>query len=218
MTTETDDTATLADLAYGIFEIVLNRELLSREDRSSSSSKAGRTSGATFRRSSPGSPKTTRSSPKPWRTGSARRMRYTNSSSPGRASPPRRPPGCTGSSRTPRRPGAGRPTTSLGGKWLIFVDPADADEAWRRVRNETAAGRLGTSARVSTAKKNPDARDDRTVIYVHTPDWRDEADVMRVRERLRELGFTERLGYKRNIETYQGEYSEMGKKVTFYSA
>jgi len=41
---------------------------------------------------------------------------------------------------------------------------------------------------------------------------------MRVREKLRELGFTERIGYKRNIETYRGEYSEPGKKVTYYSA
>ncbi|MDN7025059.1 DUF1917 domain-containing protein [Methanoculleus sp. FWC-SCC1] len=106
----------------------------------------------------------------------------------------------------------------LGGKWLIFVDPADADAVWRRVRDETSAGRLGISARVSTAKENPDARDGRTVIYVFTRDWSDEADVMRVRERLRELGVTDRIGYKRNIETYLGEYSEKGKKVTYYSA
>ncbi|KUG19351.1 hypothetical protein ASZ90_010920 [hydrocarbon metagenome] len=112
----------------------------------------------------------------------------------------------------------GETDVELGGKWLIFVNPDEADEAWRRVRDETAAGRLGISARVSTGKPNPDARDDRIVIYVHTQDWRDEAEVMRVRERLRELGFTERIGYKRNIETYQGEYSEKGKRVTFYSA
>jgi hypothetical protein len=41
---------------------------------------------------------------------------------------------------------------------------------------------------------------------------------MRVRERLRELGFADRLGYKRNIETFKGEYSQKGKRVTFYSA
>jgi len=106
----------------------------------------------------------------------------------------------------------------LAGKWLLFIEPEKADEAWKAIRNGTCAGGLGISARVSTAKPNPDARDLRTVIYVFTKDWRDEADVMRVRERLRELGFTERIGYKRNIETYHGEYSEKGKKVTFYSA
>jgi hypothetical protein len=104
------------------------------------------------------------------------------------------------------------------GKWLIFVDRDKVDEAWRIIRDETITGRLGISAKVSTAKPNPDSRDDRKVIFVYTRDWRDEADVMRVRERLRELGYGERLGYKRNIETYKGEYSKKGKRVTYYSA
>ncbi|HOI12821.1 MAG TPA: DUF1917 domain-containing protein [Methanoculleus sp.] len=104
------------------------------------------------------------------------------------------------------------------GKWLIFVPGSEVDEAWRKVRDETAKGALGISAKVSTAKPNPDSRDERSVIYVYTHDWADEADVMRVRERLRELGFEERIGYKRNIETYRGEYSEEGRKVTYYSA
>ena len=104
------------------------------------------------------------------------------------------------------------------GKWLIFVPPKEADEAWRKIRDETAKGLLGISAKVSTAKPNPDSRDERAVIYVYTRDWADEADVMRVRKRLRDLGFTERIGYKRNIETYRGEYSEEGRKVTYYSA
>jgi hypothetical protein len=104
------------------------------------------------------------------------------------------------------------------GKWLIFVDRDKADEAWRVIRDETIEGRLGISAKVSTAKPNPDSRDDRKVIFVYTRDWRDEADVMRVRERLRALGYEERLGYKRNIETYKGEYSKKGKRVTYYSA
>ena len=56
------------------------------------------------------------------------------------------------------------------------------------------------------------------VIYVHTADWEDEDDVMRIREVLRSLGVEQRIGYKRNIETFQGEYSEKGKKVTYYSA
>jgi hypothetical protein len=104
------------------------------------------------------------------------------------------------------------------GKWLIFVDRDKTDEAWRIIRDETIAGRLGISAKVSTAKPNPDSRDDRKVIFVYTRDWQDETDVMRVREQLRELGYEERLGYKRNIETYKGEYSKKGKRVTYYSA
>jgi len=106
----------------------------------------------------------------------------------------------------------------LAGKWLIFLPPERVDEAWILVRNATFRNELGISAKVSTAKPNPDSRDSMKVIYVYTPDWRDEKEVMRVRERLRDLGFTDRIGYKRNIETYKGEYSQRGKRVTFYSA
>ena len=104
------------------------------------------------------------------------------------------------------------------GKWLIFQEPDAADAAWKKVRDATVALELGISAKVSTAKPNPDSRDNRKVIYVYTKDWVDEADVMRVREKLRELGFVDRIGYKRNIETFAGEYAKKGKRVTYYSA
>ncbi|MDD1691153.1 MAG: DUF1917 domain-containing protein [Methanoregula sp.] len=104
------------------------------------------------------------------------------------------------------------------GKWLIFQEPDAADAAWKKVRDATVSLELGISAKVSTAKPNPDSRDNRKVIYVYTKDWVDEADVMRVREKLRELGFVDRIGYKRNIETFAGEYAKKGKRVTYYSA
>lgn len=104
------------------------------------------------------------------------------------------------------------------GKWLIFQEPGLADEAWKKVRNATVALELGISAKVSTSKPNPESRDNRKVIYVYTKNWADETDVMRVREVLRTLGFIERIGYKRNIETFAGEYAKKGKRVTYYSA
>jgi hypothetical protein len=104
------------------------------------------------------------------------------------------------------------------GKWLIFQEPDAVDAAWKKVRDATVAHELGVSAKVSTAKPNPDSRDNRKVIYIYTKDWADEGDVMRVREKLRELGFTDRIGYKRNIETFAGEYAQKGKRVTYYSA
>ncbi|MGC9435079.1 MAG: putative phosphothreonine lyase domain-containing protein [Methanomicrobiales archaeon] len=104
------------------------------------------------------------------------------------------------------------------GKWLIFVEKDVVDALWRRIRDATCEGRLGISAKVSSAKPNPASRDDRYVIYVFTSDWSDQEDVMRVREELRELGVEERIGYKRNLETFAGEYSKKGKRVTFYSA
>jgi hypothetical protein len=103
------------------------------------------------------------------------------------------------------------------GKWLIFIEPSLVDEAWIKVRNATVAGELGIGAKVSTSKENNDSRDDRKVIYIFTANWADEADVMRVREGLKRLGFTDRIGYKRNLDTYAGEYREKGKRVTYYS-
>lgn len=104
------------------------------------------------------------------------------------------------------------------GKWLIFQEPGLVDSAWKKVRDATVALNLGISAKVSTSKPNPESRDNRKVIYVYTKDWADEADVMRVREILRTLGFGERIGYKRNIETFAGQYAKKGKRVTYYSA
>jgi hypothetical protein len=106
----------------------------------------------------------------------------------------------------------------LAGKWLIFLPPDRVDEAWRKVRDATCENTLGISAKVSTVKPNPDSRDQMKVIYVYTADWQDEKEVMRVREKLREIGFVDRIGYKRNIETFKGEYAQKGKRVTFYSA
>jgi len=104
------------------------------------------------------------------------------------------------------------------GKWLIFQEPDQVDAVWKKVRDATVALELGISAKISTAKPNPDSRDARKVIYVYTKDWADEPGVMRVREKLRELGFVDRIGYKRNIETFAGEYAKKGKRVTYYSA
>jgi len=103
------------------------------------------------------------------------------------------------------------------GKWLIFVGPEEVDAAWQKVRDATIQGRLGIGAKVSTAKENEDAHDDRKVIYVFTADWADEPDVMRIRAELKELGFVDRIGYKRNLDTYAGEYREKGKRVAYYS-
>ena len=104
------------------------------------------------------------------------------------------------------------------GKWLIFQEPDVVDAVWKKVRDATVALELGISAKVSTAKPNPDSRDNRKVVYIYTKDWADEPDVLRVREKLRELGFVDRIGYKRNIETFAGEYAKKGKRVTYYSA
>jgi len=103
------------------------------------------------------------------------------------------------------------------GKWLIFLPPGEVDDAWIKIRDATVAGKLGIGAKVSTSRENEDSLDNKKVIYVFTENWEDEEDVMRVRNELKELGFTDRIGYKRNMDTYAGEYREKGKRVTFYS-
>jgi hypothetical protein len=104
------------------------------------------------------------------------------------------------------------------GKWLIFLETDQVDVSWKKVREATVEGALGISTKVSTAKPNPESRDNRKVVYVYTKDWADEADVMRVRQKLKDLGFVDRIGYKRNLETFAGEYAKKGKRVTYYSA
>ena len=141
----------------------------------------------------------------------------TGFSARGRVSFPRRPPLCTGLFRMHQygdRAGGRRD-----GREVAHLPPGrPRRRTLAKGQKRDSVGRVGISAKVSTAKPNPESRDERKVVYVYTKDWADEADVMPVRERLREMGVIERIGYKRNIETFRGEYSEKGKKVTYYSA
>lgn len=93
------------------------------------------------------------------------------------------------------------------GKWMIFVPIDQVDAAWELVSAAVREGRLGPSAKVSTAKPNPNARDlSRRVVIVYTADWRDEDDVRRVLCGLRDLGFMGKLSYKADATTLAGRY------------
>src|SRR5713226_5561557 len=101
--------------------------------------------------------------------------------------------------------------TENGGKWLVFVPLPQVDEVWEKIRRSTEEGRLGGSAKVSTAKPNPNARDQNTkVICVYTYDWTDEEDVTRVREELRRLGILSKIPYKADDDTFAGKYAVRG--------
>jgi len=114
-----------------------------------------------------------------------------------------------------KREGRWRP-----GKWLVFVSRKDVDEVWEKIRAATEAGRLGISAKVSTAKPNPlSTNPEKHVICVYTPDWTDEADVMRVREELRRLGITGKIPYKSDEDTLKGKYAATGhRRIAKYYA
>jgi len=102
-------------------------------------------------------------------------------------------------------------STKRSGKWLVFVDIKNVDEVWAKIKKATEEGKLGSSAKVATAKPNPNATDPNTkVICVYTYDWIDEKDVKRVREELRKLGIVNKISYKADEDTLSGKYRVRG--------
>ncbi len=114
---------------------------------------------------------------------------------------------------TERKIGAYPADTENCGKWLIFVPVLQVDEVWAKIKLATEEGRLGSSAKVATAKPNPNATNpDIKVICVYTYDWTDRGDVIRVRRELRRLGITARIPYKTDEDTLTGRYLKKGKQ------
>ncbi|WP_051690500.1 putative phosphothreonine lyase domain-containg protein [Acidithiobacillus thiooxidans] len=99
------------------------------------------------------------------------------------------------------------------GKWLVFVPLLQVDQVWEQIKQALENGRLGRSAKVSTARPNPNAFNPETkVICVYTYDWTDKEDVMNIREELRRLGVTSKIAYKTDEETRSGAYANRGNK------
>ncbi|MGA2602654.1 MAG: putative phosphothreonine lyase domain-containing protein [Verrucomicrobiia bacterium] len=108
--------------------------------------------------------------------------------------------------------------TDRGGKWLIFV-PSDAvDEVWQKIKLAVEEGKLGSAAKVSTAKPNPNSTDSsKHVICVYTYDATDETDVRQIRSSLRDLGITSKIPYKTDDATLRGKYRKSGdKRISLY--
>jgi hypothetical protein len=103
-----------------------------------------------------------------------------------------------------RNVGSYPPHSERGGKWLIFVSPAQVDEVWAKIKAATEQGLLGSSAKVATAIPNPNVTNAYKVICVYTYDWADDEDVRRVRQRLRDLGITAKIPYKADADTMAG--------------
>nr|WP_239151067.1 putative phosphothreonine lyase domain-containg protein [Burkholderia pseudomallei] len=89
------------------------------------------------------------------------------------------------------------------GKWCVLVPPAEVDAAWDQIKGALQQNQL-LCAKVSTALRSMGR--DTHVICVYTEDWTDTQELMRTRDVLRSLGFTEELGYKRDIDTKSGVY------------
>ncbi len=86
----------------------------------------------------------------------------------------------------PKTPGAA--PTPRAGFWLIRTTVSEVDARWVAIRAATEAGKLGYKSKVATAAR--DHADER-VIRVMTYDADDRADVARVGDALREMGFTD---------------------------
>ncbi len=95
------------------------------------------------------------------------------------------------------------------GKWMVWISKANVDEIWQRIKKSVEKGELGIAAKVATAKQSQSVH----LICIYTYDHTDENDVMRVRGKLRELGFTSKMPYKTDEATLQGKY---GKGVSKY--
>lgn len=109
--------------------------------------------------------------------------------------------------------------TERSGKWLLFVPWQKLDQTWKLIAEETRSGRLGIASKAATAKQNGLARNSWVkVICVYTYDSDDREDVMRVRTRLREIGFVKKLSYKSDRATEEGVYATntKGRVSLFY--
>ncbi len=104
------------------------------------------------------------------------------------------------------------------GKWLIFIPILQIDNVWAKIKVAVEEGKLGSSAKVATAKSNPNASNSNfKVICVYTYDWTKEDDVMRIREKLRSLGVTWKIPYKADEDTHSNKYANQGvKKISKY--
>lgn len=97
------------------------------------------------------------------------------------------------------------------GKWLIFDHAEKIDALWELISVAVQNGHLGPSAKVSTAKPNPNAKDNDTrVICVFTEDFNDQEDVRRIEKELRALGVSNRMIYK--LDRDVGKYAHQGEQ------
>lgn len=100
-------------------------------------------------------------------------------------------------------------STDKTGKWMIFIDKKDLDSAWLKVKKACWNGLLGPACKCSTARENPRQQDvTSAVIICYTRNWEEEEDLNRVADAIRDLGFTQKLFYKKDSATRTGIYGK----------
>ena len=112
------------------------------------------------------------------------------------------------------------------GKWMLFPHPDDVNSTWSRVATNTVKNELGIAAKVAALEGEPDKA---RLICVYTENFEDKKDVLRVLEKLLELGLCNRNGaiadgraiyYKTDAYTYLDIMggNEWGLKASLYSS
>lgn len=100
------------------------------------------------------------------------------------------------------------------GKWMIFAYKGkQLDSIWKGVKKAIEKSLLGSSAKCSTAKENPNSLNKSSgVICVYTYDSNDKEDLKRIAEELFKIDGVEKLFYKEDNATYEGKYANRGDK------
>lgn len=103
--------------------------------------------------------------------------------------------------------------TKNSGKWLVFSPQDQIDAAWNQIKDATERGLLGGWSKVSTLR-GFNGKDH--VVCIYTYNWKDEKDVMRVRNVLRKLGFVNPMPYKTDQDTRAGKYASKNHNISKY--
>lgn len=94
-------------------------------------------------------------------------------------------------------------STEKSGKWCLFHDKSEVDDAWVKIKEAIESDTLAPLAKVSTwhsAQQHGGSH----VTCIYTYDYTDETEVKRIRDKLTELGYTQPLKFKRDIDTKEG--------------
>ncbi|GAB9476198.1 hypothetical protein Gpo141_00013267 [Globisporangium polare] len=102
----------------------------------------------------------------------------------------------------------------------IMYDVADLYQQQQSLDEFLTSGDLGCAAKVSPNDPGASGKDPAHLVCVCVDDFTDQADVWRVRESLRDMGFTRRLAFKADAYTHVGIYSgnERGISPSIYNA